>query len=83
MKVVKKHWLDILTLAAVITFAIMFTEQIVLSWFGGSGGLVEISYNSAHERIAETIIIPLLAVLVIVKSSKELSKKLKGEKNEN
>lgn len=79
MKAIKKYWLDILTLAAVATFAVEVTFQVAVSWLGGPLGWVYITFNSAHERIVETIVIPAMAFLVIVRLSRELLKKIKSE----
>jgi len=80
MKNVRKYWLDILTLTGCITFSLTMIMFIVLSWFGGSLGTVNLTFNTAHERLTETIMIFIFAGLIIFRIGRDFLRKLKSEK---
>jgi hypothetical protein len=57
-----KRVLVIVCLGGCIGVALTISIMVILSWWGGPIGNVTVTFNSYHERLIETILLPLWAV---------------------
>jgi hypothetical protein len=71
----------ITTALTIFCFSFWFASCLVMcmaviaSWHGGANGMVTISFNTMHERLLETILMPLTTIGGIIISLKLLTRK--------
>jgi len=74
--------LDVLALTGCVAFSIFESVNVIASWWGGKSGEVILLYNTVHERLIETIVIIILAIISISWFGYKFIKKLWESKNE-
>ena len=80
MKVVKKNARTLLfglSLGGVIGISVVMSFMVIASWWGGKDGTVIATFNTAHERLLETILFPVWTVSAFFVSLKLLKKEIK------
>jgi len=80
MKMVKKNahvLLYGLSLGGVIGISVVMSFMVIASWWGGKDGTVIATFNTAHERLLETILFPVWTVSAFFVSLKLLKKEIK------
>ena len=66
-----------LSLGGVVGISIAMSLMVIASWWGGKDGTVIATFNTAHERLLETILFPVWTVSAFFVSLKLLKKEIK------
>ena len=66
-----------LSLGGVVGISVGMSLMVIASWWGGKDGTVIATFNTAHERLLETILFPTLSVSAFLIAFKLLKKEIK------
>lgn len=80
MNKIKKNIKTILmgfSLGGVVGISIAMSFMVIASWWGGKDGVVIATFNTAHERLLETIMFPVLAISAFFIALNLLKKEIK------